>query len=130
MDCKDLMVGDYIHRPDCIDKVVEIRKNGIIGIDSLRGLIDFQKLQPIPITGDILEKNGFRKNEDANEWAFYESRDGKGQYMILWSMDYNYLEIGSYVEDFGEFNRLGVMRYVHQLQHALRLCGIEKELTI
>lgn len=37
MDIKELRVGNKIWRPDCYDEVVEIRENGIIGLDSLRG---------------------------------------------------------------------------------------------
>lgn len=59
MKSTDLMVGDIIYRPDCYDKVVEIRLNGIIGKDSNRGLIPFSELKPIEITPEILEKNGF-----------------------------------------------------------------------
>jgi hypothetical protein len=132
MKATDLMIGDlvYIHEPECkghrIDSIDEL--DGQVGADG--EVYDECDIRPIPLTEEILVKNGFKKQEDVNEWSYYKSKDGKGQYMILWSMDYNYLEIGSYTEEFGEFNRLGVMRYVHQLQHALRLCGVEKEIEL
>jgi len=132
MKLNELMVGDwvYIHEPECkghrIDAIDEL--DGQVGADG--EVYDECDIRPIPLTEDILAKNGFKKQEDVNEWSYYKSKDGKGQYMILWSMDYNYLEIGSYTEEFGEFNRMGIMRYVHQLQHALRLCGIDKEIEL
>lgn len=139
MDCKDLMIGDFVYVARGYDKHLTIEKvKGIIADKdepypitiSTSETVSLNDIKPIPLTDEILVKNGFKKQEDVNEWSYYKSKDGKGQYMILWSMDYNYLEIGSYTDEFGEFNRLGTMRYVHQLQHALRLCGIEKELTI
>lgn len=139
MDCKDLMLGDFVYVARGYDKHLTIEKVKGIIVDkdepypvtiSTGETVSLNDIKPIPLTEEILVKNGFKKQEDVNEWSYYKSKDGKGQYMILWSMDYNYLEIGSYTDEFGEFNRLGTMRYVHQLQHALRLCGIEKELTI
>lgn len=31
LNCKSLMIGDWVYRPDCFDQVKEIRQNGIIG---------------------------------------------------------------------------------------------------
>lgn len=126
MEATELMVGDLVNIKG---KPVKVTLDDLKTMLILFEDVDFH-IEPIELTSEILVKNGFEKQEDANEWSYYKSKDGKGQYMILWSMDYNYLEIGSYTEEFGEFNRMGIMRYVHQLQHALRLCGIDKELTI
>lgn len=127
----DLMIGDWVICNDL--------KRQVAAIGETVGFLDcnnqvywayegFDRIDPIPLTGEILVKNGLKKQE-ANEWFYYKEQDGKGQYMILWSMDYNYLEIGSYTNAYGEFERFGVC-YVHQLQHALRLCGIEKEIEL
>lgn len=59
LTAKDLMIGDWVYRPDCYDKVVEIRKDTILGSDPLRGLIPITDLQPIPTTTAILKKIGF-----------------------------------------------------------------------
>jgi hypothetical protein len=137
MKINELMIGDWVYNKHH-KKNIQIQpydffvhghgNNGTFAVSST--IVSGRDLVPIPLTEEILVKNGFKKQEDVNEWSYYKSKDGKGQYMILWSMDYNYLEIGSYTEEFGEFNRLGVMRYVHQLQHALRLCGIDKEIKL
>lgn len=115
MKANELMVGDWIYRPCCSDQVKEIRRNGIIGLDSARGLVLFSELEPIPITPEILEKNGF-------------------------SEDYRYEDL-SYAQSCGDVigihicGEKGLMdemyfKYVHQLQHALRLCEIEKEIIL
>ena len=57
MDIRELRVGDIIYRPDCNDTVVEIRANGIIGLDHNRGIIPFESLEPISLTDELLEKN-------------------------------------------------------------------------
>ena len=41
MKANELMIDDWVYRPDCYDQVKEISNNGIIGLDSLRGRIMF-----------------------------------------------------------------------------------------
>lgn len=60
MKQNELMTGDYFYRPDCVDRAVEIRKNGVIGVDSLRGLIPWSEISPITTSPEILETNAFR----------------------------------------------------------------------
>jgi len=71
---------------------------------------------PIPLTAEILEKNGFKK-EAKRLWSLY---DGV-------SIDASFT-LGEVVED----GQLIVFRcspfkvkYIHELQHAIRLCGLE-----
>jgi len=85
------------------------------------------ELHPIPLTQEILEKNGFgftrNDNTDSvwNGWWIYKglelataclNRDEK------WPCFINIYDSNIKCE------------YVHQLQHALRLCGIEKEIVL
>ena len=124
MNCRELMVGDlvYIHEPECkghrIDAIDEL--DGQIGADG--EVYDECDIRPIPLTEDILEKNGwdFRDRQYAIECKEDEqgivelSRDEDGYY---WSINWDeYLIIR--------------IQYIHELQHILRLCGIEKELVI
>ena len=72
-------------------------------------------IRPISLTPEILEKNGFTK----------ESRENyvdKLQYCILTD--------GLWIDISGENFFEGKLEYVHQLQHALRLCEIEKEIVL
>ena len=59
MEANKLMIGDYFYRLDCVDRVVEIHKNRVIGSDPLRGLIPWSEIKPINLTAEILKKNGF-----------------------------------------------------------------------
>lgn len=88
------------------------------------------EFEPILLTAEILEKNGFTQCEPQGYDLYAKDKEGAGLYRILWQSEpYDYLEIAAYVYDFGEFNKSNI-RYIHQLQHALRLCGIEKEITL
>lgn len=96
---------------------------------SLGGIwVDY--LEPIQLTNEILEKNGFKKCEDG-AWSLFQYKENgeNALYQIYWSEDPLYLEISSYTSQTGEFNRMGI-RFVHELQHALRLCEIEKEIEL
>ena len=80
------------------------------------GVADFAKGEyefcyPIPLTEDILVKNGWRKHIMLykNEW---------------------YGDIGLF-EEHGKFYYMDLkIEYVHQLQHLLRLVGIKKEVQL
>lgn len=81
------------------------------------GGMDFH---PIPLTPEILEKNGFFHNGD--KWytpeLFTLERWSKGWSIVI------ACTCGDYVCE------VCTIKYVHQLQHALRLAGVEKEITI
>lgn len=84
--------------------------------------------QPIPLDAGQLEKNGWKFNgEDAKfapgTWTggglmLEQETDGDG-FRIVVTSDY----------DDEDTNRTPfVLHYLHELQNALRLCGIEKEI--
>lgn len=75
---------------------------------------------PIPITPEILEKNGFEASE-VNEGSYiWKAKTERA----IWDEEGN-VTIRSVKCD-ALFQ--GHCYYVHQLQDALRLCGIEKEI--
>lgn len=142
MKANELMIDDWVLWKD---KPVQIaRVSGVVysfgHIDVTlahcgNGVLethDIKSISPIPLTPEILEKNGFKKCA-GNEWSVFKYEDDdytkKALYQVLWSADELYLEIGSYTLRTGEFNRMGV-EFVHELQHALRLCGITCEIIL
>ena len=109
MDIKDLMVGDWV---SVSGKSVKITKDDLATM--LIFLDDDSKINPIDLTEEILVKNGWRK----------ESITIDGDY-ANW-----HGEIPIYQEE-DEFNYERIeLTYVHQLQHLLRLCGIDKEIEL
>ena len=87
-----------------------------------------EEVQPIPLTAELLEKNGWKLNdEDAKfvpgTWTggglmLEQEPDGDG-FRIVVTSDY----------DDEDTNRTPfVLHHLHELQNALRLRGIEKEI--
>ena len=69
---------------------------------------------PIPLTAEILERNRIRY-QYGMPW-YQGGADGVFEFR--------------YRSDDGSTQVQVPVRYVHELQHAIRLCGIEKEITI
>ena len=78
---------------------------------------------PIPLTDDILKKYGFRREGGASYW-----HDGEHDATILfWNKDKTELIISS--SEVTPQIRLNI-RFVHQLQDAMRLVEINKEIEL
>lgn len=99
---------------------------------------DIGDYQPISITSKILEENGWKlvsntRNKLEYSWstgAIEEYADihiyvGK-DHSNIWRWDFPILNIHLYRGDI----ELTKFRYVHELQHAIKLCGIDKEITL
>ena len=102
MKATDLMVGDYI----------QVQPSGM--------LIKVA----IPLTPKILEKNGFEYKEGE-----------QGMYGVTIAPYYTRKDVPFELFCDGDpfaiwFKDEVAIKYVHQLQHALRLCGIEKTIEI
>lgn len=120
LNCKSLMIGDWVYRPDCYSKVKEIRGNGIIGLDHLRGIISFEELEPIPLTTEILEKYGFTEKSE-RRWVLSDEYTGD-EVLVL-------LEVANAFAMTTEGMTIGFQN-VYELQHLFKLCGITKEIEL
>lgn len=87
------------------------------------GLIElaFTELNEIPVTVEILEKNGWRSKLDGTG-EFYLMKPLVGDAIVTKT-------ITGFQMNHGPFSGLSI-HYVHELQHALRLCGIEKTIEV
>ncbi|MBO7281048.1 MAG: hypothetical protein J6V00_07795 [Bacteroidaceae bacterium] len=81
-------------------------------------------IDPIPITTEILEANGFVKNGEYNEWSTGNWDDIP---FIGISISRQSMRIKNLGTDIFLENKVV---YVHQLQHALRLAGVDKEINL
>lgn len=86
-------------------------------------------IEPIPLTPEILKKNGF---EDVGQNVF-ELVEG---YCMFW-VDFDrhrygcYHNTSTYEEEKCETRlQLNGVPFVHELQHAMKLCEIEKEIIL
>lgn len=130
MKKNELMIGNLIYRPCCTDEVVEIRNNGIIGCDKLRGLIPFSELEPIKITEEWLVKNGFEKfYDDICEFSYY-TKEVDGNYIDI-KTDCSNISEDHVVCHVDNSDRCSIgcadIQYVHQLQNFLSVLSIEME---
>ena len=86
--------------------------------------VDVDKVTPIPITAEILGKSGFVKNGEYNEWSTgnWDDIPFIGISLSRQSMRIKNLGTDIFIEN--------KVVYIHQLQHALRLAGIDKEINL
>lgn len=86
-------------------------------------------IEPIHLTPEILEKNGFRKLDRFNEYVIGEWDSNP---FIAVRLAEKFVEPTILVKNGGTsahlFGPLG--ENVHQLQHALRWAGVEKEIEV
>lgn len=105
----EICVGDWVICNHYQDKPFT-KQFGVA--DFAKGEYEFCK--PIPLTEDILVKNGWRKEPITIDGDY---ANWNGEIPISQAEDeYNYADIE--------------LRYAHQLQHLLRLCGIDMEIKI
>lgn len=104
MKAEELMIGDWVNMP--YGETSQMYGSGFSNRTDW-----FERVQPIPLTTEILEKNGWKHDKIFNNWW----NPGVGfviWYNLMTFQDFYCCEITSMKFD-----------YVHQLQHALRLCG-------
>lgn len=135
MTQEELMLGDWVIRKNVPDeKLTVVAINLITKLVALdldgRGVIEIStNIDPIPITPEILEKNGFKFycTDVFEEWKSKDKR------ITIHDEEYpNSFNKWSVHVDTEDMRTMGYFEitYVHELQHALRLCGINKKIEI
>ena len=143
MKANELAVGDWAFSPEMkqpitIKAILEhnqvIFAQRITNDVSNRYQRNCSEIEPIPLTPEILEKNsdGSFFNHDSKIIGYDGKRStyhlGKAILYVEWER----ISMKPYIEIYG----LGDTFYknyvgsVHELQHALRLCDIDKEIVI
>ena len=149
MKAEDLMIGDWVRLKDdslsyeesCM-KITFLsnstmcslrykRTNTPIGLrkpnENWLCPVFADDIEPIPLTPEILEKNGF-KIEFYNEYKVYELNNFK-----VCKNCCDYFEVCDFWDDSDwgwKMINFCLCIYVHELQHALKLCGIDKEIVV
>lgn len=146
MKASELMIGDWVL---CEKEPYQIRQLGIYGVDrdgedypavcvgkpkGVGLIVERNEIEPIPLTPEILKKNGFERD------PFWHHCDKDyNNYSISVQLGYanriEYIKIAEKGKDDvipSERTKLYLthIKYIHQLQHALRLCGIEKTIEL
>lgn len=128
MEAKQLQIGDYV---SCLGDPVRVvslslKDDEPIGIMSpLRKIFTFREVDtyPIQLTADILINNGF--GQDTIGSGLIRHIDGAENLYVLVNYRHNgecrNVEISNNM-----YNISCPIKYVHELQHALRLCGLSE----
>lgn len=138
----DLSVGDWVNQKmnDGAYQVqwIEREKVGLIkhtGTEEYGSIhltaLPLSFIEPIPLTPEILKKNGFRFQHKSLDFDHYSTTIENGGTLWL-SSDRG----GNYYLLYEEKGKRGMPQIncplgsVHQLQHVLRLAGVEKEIEL
>lgn len=133
MKAEDLMVGDWVTFNDCeLNEIVPIKIAALgtselyahIDNDEVCDVIGYHELTGIPLTSEILERNGFVLQEKE-----------VGMFGVTIAPHYTRDDLPFEVFCDGEpfaiwFSDPIDIAYVHQLQHVIRLCGVNQEIVL
>ena len=123
---------EEVRKPICVqsilgeDKIVFAKAYHLEGYGTI--YTKEEHLRPIPITAEVLEKNGLvghERDADNPERIVLSNHF----IMAITYTDVDWWRVKIYDEEFPAkelFN--GIICSVHQLQHALRLAGVDKEI--
>lgn len=137
----ELMIGDWVYTKA---KERNVRVMGMrndwecpfVLTDCDDAWCNIFEFQTIPLTGEILERNGFEKMSETpylKEYRILVNEDSESCLFV------KILRAGTttvyfYADDKAPYQRLDFCKtettHVHDLQHILRLCGIEKEIEL
>lgn len=133
MKAKELMIEDWVYiktgavkrkcRVNDVSRCGEIVYYGIDANEPYREEVSEEYSEPIPLTPEILEKNGFKNDGETFDYRWKEEGCSEDLNFYLRKM-YNADGIN---DSFGT-SACGVLpviiKSVHELQHALRICGL------
>lgn len=133
------IVGEATYKIPC--KVTDINHYGDVICEPLKSFPDeldwqdgddYSWIEAIPLTSEILEKNGFEVQDQGggrkDVWTGF-GIDCEGDIEVEFQNNIPvHLKIDGVFK--GEYYTSTNIKYIHQLQHILRLCGIEKTIEI
>ena len=136
----ELMVGDWVNLNFDINyktgesiyvpvQITSINKDGTVDVnltydksESMQDGWDLKLIEPIEISEEILKKNGFFVDSNG---IFYLKENLK--FGLKKDIDYGYWFINR-ADNYKEY--IYACDYVHELQHLLKFCKIEKEIIL
>ena len=133
MKATELMVGDWVNSDFGIFQINEIFDDAVR--DSGGNDYEFDCISPILLTGEILKSNGFELVEigdngpstpkaNVNRYEKWECKTMFQTFYLIYDRclkDYSLNAFG---------NHISQIMYVHELQNAMRVCGVKKEIEL
>lgn len=145
MISQELMIGDFILHEKYGNAIIETIDNDFGDNPSVKLVsenikhkdgykygycwCDLNEIFPIPLTPEILEKNGFKEITGKVKkliWAW----KGLDKLIEISEVTPNVYQIVIHKDDSDLGDERVFVRYVHELQHALKLCGFEKNIEL
>jgi hypothetical protein len=134
MKAEEFMIGDWVLYNETPQQILEIS-----GIDDevyleTDELVHQSEIQPIPLTPEILENNGFVEVKHYYPYPTYEYVVDSQKFLIrvAFPKDSKATErTKPFVEVDAEWCwHSGDCEFFHELQHVLRYCKIKKEIVL
>lgn len=115
MNNKDLMIGDWVL---CVGIPIKLNIGQIHNLVCDTEWARTYKCEPVPLTEEILKANGFEKRPESyyNSLSPSYNKDGFALSICV-KKDYFYIYCAMISIQ---------IKYVHEIQHALRLCGLNE----
>ena len=131
MKANELMVGDWVLYNDEPCQVEVIYDHGMIRLKGWCECVEIYELQPIQITPELLEKNGFERENLITSYNHYTGIDNRVCLINdFYSMNSrNMWDVHVDSEDYCTIANCE-LTYLHKLQHLLRLCNIDFEFSV
>jgi hypothetical protein len=126
----DLSVGDWVeyeglHYPITFVGYGEGGDGSLVNLirpDLSCFICKISDIHPIPITAEILEKNGFERS--TSQFIVYHT----DKVWISYDKPSETWSVTMYINDFTSNLHANIL-HIHQLQHTLRLAGVDKEIV-
>lgn len=144
MKANELQIGDYVNYRGQIIKVTSLYNKGgsneVGWSDKESVWVNADNVEPIPLTPEIFKKNGFKEGtynildkggyKTFPEYKYINREEVTDMSKNLIKVSYSDVNGGVYDISFGIGSHIFDLKYVHELQHTLRLCGIEKTIEL
>lgn len=126
MKAEDIMINDLVKSQGKVERVYGIYENRIYTFNGNDR--SAEKFEPIPLTPEILEANGFKLDKKYRTLfggVVYEAHIGDTYILIQKCKDWGQ-DPKKYINILASLSGYHILypEYVHELQHALRLCGL------
>ena len=136
MNTKDLMIGDLINLNFDVDcntgepiyvsaQVTGINKDGTVDVnfiydksELMHNGWDSKLIEPIELTEEVLEKIGFKKRPP----RFGDKEYEMSNFLLRSWSDGKMFKLHCYDWSSGEFVFPNTIKYVHELQHLIKIC--------
>lgn len=115
MKVSELMIGDLVQVPSEMNRYKRVMSTFDMDSAAL--------YRPIPLTCEILEQNGFKLHKGEKGLSGVTT----SPYYSIKGSPYIFCDGNPFAVWFEDEVTI---KYVHQLQHVLRLCGLKKEIIL